>query len=187
MTDKYVNQLAPAALPIIDSDYILVSRDGIVLNQTPATSIKDHVRSVYYSLAAVTNNSNTTLANLTELQFPVVAGKNYFFNYTIRYQTAATTTGIVFTAAAPAGILSGMFHAVVAADGTAGGFQGSITTPGYLVSTTTVAAANTDTVAIFTGIYNCTTTGTFTPQFRSSANGSNVVVGIGSAGLVISS
>lgn len=187
MTDKYVNQLTSATLPIIDSDYVLVSRDGIVLNQAPASAIKDHVRSVYYSLSAVTNSSNTTLANLTELQFPVVAGKNYFFNYTIRYQAAATTTGIVFTASTPAGILTAHFDAVVAADSTTAGFQGAITSSGDLVSTGTVATANTDTVATISGIFNCTTSGTFIPQFRSSANGSNVVVSIGSAGFVISS
>lgn len=187
MTDKYVNQLTAATLPIQDADYILISRDGINLNQTPATSIKDHVRSVYYTLASQTNNSNTTLSDITSLTFPVVAGKNYFFEFTIRYQTAATTTGIALTAATPAGILTGLVQAVVAADGTAGGFQGSVTASGDVVTTTTVAAANTDTVVKFSGIFNCTTSGNFIPQFRSSANGSAVQVSIGSAGLVISS
>ena len=187
MTDKYVNQLAAATLPLVDSDYILVSRDGINLNQTPASSVKDYVRSVYYTLAAQTNSSNTTFTDITSLSFPVVAGKNYFFQITLRYQAAATTTGITFTATTPAGILTGRFSAIVAADGTAAGFNGAITSSGDTVTTTTVATANTDTVAIFNGIFNCTTTGTFIPQFRSSVNGSAVQVSIGSAGVVISS
>lgn len=51
----------------------------------------------------VTNNNATanTIANITGLQFPVVAGQRYAFEFLIRYTAAATTTGARFSITGP--------------------------------------------------------------------------------------
>lgn len=176
MSDKYINQLTTAATPILDTDLIIVSRDGFALTQGSVGSLKAAIRTISSQITSITNASNTTFSDITGLAFPVVAGKTYVFDFTIRYQAAATTTGIVAQITSPAGILTAEFGAIVAADGTGARFSGAITASADPVTTGTVAAANTDTVAKLTGTFVCTTTGTLTPQFRSSVNASNVVV-----------
>jgi hypothetical protein len=185
MSDKFVNQLASPTLPLADNDYVITSRNGVALNASLMQNVRDYVRQGYYLLAAQTTSSNTVFTNLTDLQFSVINGRRYFFEYTVRYQAAATATGIVFTMTNPTGIITATVEAVVGADGTAAGFHGGITSSGDIVSTGTVAAANTDTVMKVSGYFVAQADGTVIPQFRSSAGGSNVIVQVGSAGFVM--
>lgn len=179
MADSYVNGLTNVvSLPILDTDYCLISRDGINVGALTYGDLKSYVRSFYRTTTSVSTSSNTVFTNLTDLQFPVEAGATYFFEYIVRYQTAATTTGIVFTITAPTGTISASVEALVAADGTAAAYHGAITSSGDIVTTTTVAAATTDTILFVKGVMRADVTGTVIPQFRSSAAGSAVSVSV---------
>lgn len=61
-------------------------------------------RSIVYLPTDVINNSATanTLADVSGLSFPVVAGQAYRFKFTISYDAAAVTTGSRWTLAGPA-------------------------------------------------------------------------------------
>lgn len=133
-------------------------------------------------------NSNVTLTNVTELQFSAVAGRTYYLEYTIRFRSAATTTGITLTIGTSntaAGSISCQVNLPVAADGTAALYTGSITALGDVVTSPSVATIQPDWyTANIKGSFICTTSGTVLPQFRSEVNGSNINFGTGSIALI---
>ena len=133
-------------------------------------------------------NSNVTLTNQTDLQFSVVAGRTYYIEMTIRYRSAATTTGFAITIGTPngaAGVLACQVNMPVAADGTAALYTGSIFGLGDVVTATgTPATTPTDFICNVKGVFECTTSGLLLPQFRSEVNGSNVNFRNGSIALI---
>jgi hypothetical protein len=135
---------------------------------------------------ALNNNSNVTLTNITQLAFPVVAGREYKIEITLMHRSAAAATGLAVTMAATGavGTLALTAQMMIAADGTAAGYQGAITAFGDLVISTAVPAATTDYICRMDGVFVCTTGGTLTPQFRSEVNASQVTIGVGSCILV---
>jgi hypothetical protein len=182
MADKYVNQLILASVPLLDSDITLITRDGIRVDRTPMSTVKSYMYTFPTLLASISNTSNTVPNSITDLSFPVVAGKTYFFEYVIRYQAAAATTGIAFTATTPLGVLTASLEAITTANGNAAKYVGSVLSSGQTVTTTTVPVAATDTMLNFYGVFVATAAGTFTPQFMSSINGSAVTIQLGSVG-----
>lgn len=131
---------------------------------------------------ALTNNSNVTLTNITELALTVVTGKRYRIEAMILFRSTATTAGITYTMAATgaAGTLAMKVSSNTGGDGTGNTFTGQITAFADTVTSTGVQATATDYILNAQGIFVCTTGGTITPQFRSEVNGQTITVGIGS-------
>lgn len=131
--------------------------------------------------------SNTTLTNVTDLQFAVTSGNTYYIELTLLFRTQATTTGIAVTMGSPNGAAGYMWAQVnipIAADGTAALFTGNITSLGDVVTSTGVQTSASNFVLTLRGVFICTTGGNIVPQFRSEVSGSNAAVAIGSVVLV---
>lgn len=135
---------------------------------------------------ALNNSSAVTLTNITELAFPVVAGREYKIEITLMHRSAAAATGLAVTMAATGavGTIAMSAHMLVAADGPNAAYHGAITAFGDLVISTAVPAATTDYICRMDGVFVCTTGGTLTPQFRSEVAASQVTIGVGSCILV---
>lgn len=132
-------------------------------------------------------NSAVTLTNVTDLAFTATAGKIYYLEYTMVFRTAATTTGLAITLGTSntaAGAIAVQVNMPVAADGTAAGYTGSITSLGDVVIGTGVPAATTNHICTMRGYFSCTTAGTLLPQFRSEVALSNVAIAVGSIALI---
>lgn len=170
---------------VVATDTILVAI-GKLQAQIDAINVIDAQWFEAYQTTQLTNSSNATLTNISDLAFPVTAGKYYKIEATIMHRSAAATTGLTLTLGntSAVGTLACTVSMLVAADGTAAGYQGAITSFGDVVTSPSVPAATTDYVARIDGVFACTTSGTITPQFRSEVNGSQVTVQIGSCILV---
>lgn len=133
--------------------------------------------------ATLTNNSNATTTEVTNLQIDVVAGRNYRIEAHIRFRSAAAGTGIGFTfnsSDGATGTIAGSVDTPQAGDGTASIYSGAITSLGDLVVSASVPAANTDYLAVLVAQFTCTGSGTIAPFFRSENNGTTVTVQVGS-------
>ena len=53
------------------------------------------------TITATLSNSTTSFADVTDLQFPVLANRLYWFRFVIRYKSAITTTGAAFAINGP--------------------------------------------------------------------------------------
>jgi hypothetical protein len=129
-----------------------------------------------------TNSSNVTLTSLTSMAVNVVAGKTYIFECYIAYRSAATTTGIVLTMSgvSATGTLLAQANIPAAADSATAVFRGNITSLNDLVIATSTPVANADFIAIISGTFICTTSGTLVPAYRSEINASLITVQVGS-------
>ena len=126
-------------------------------------------------------NTTVTLANTTGLSFAVVNGTTYKFRGLIVFRSAATTTGIKVGITVPNfTVFSASVFAPVAADGTAGGFHGWLTSSGDSVTATGVQAANTDYIATVEGVIVPSANGTVQLQHASEVAGSGVTIRRGS-------
>lgn len=122
------------------------------------------------------NTSNATFVTVNEHAIPVVAGRVYVFEMLLRFQTAATNTGLGMSIGGTAtGTLTANANAIMAV-GTAGLFSGPLTALNGVVTSTSVIAANTPYIARITGIFIATTSGNIYPQFRSEVNGSQASI-----------
>lgn len=131
---------------------------------------------VLKTTAQINNTSNATFSTINEHAINVVAGRTYAFEMLLRFQTAATTTGLGMSIGGTAtGSLTANANAI-SGTGTGGLFSGPLTALNGVVTTTAVAAANTPYIARITGIFVATTSGLIYPQFRSEVNGSQVSV-----------
>lgn len=131
------------------------------------------------------SNSSSTWSTISGLLKNTTAGKTYYCEYTIPFQTASITTGIALSMGLTGGgTISAIANIPVAADGTAALFTGHITASGDGVTGTGVQAANTTYVATIRGIFICTTSGTLFPQFHSEVSLSNVTVMAGATALI---
>jgi hypothetical protein len=134
-----------------------------------------------------TSTSNTTLTAVSDLAFDAVAGNTYYLEYTIRFQSASSTTGISLTlntGTTAVGTMTAQVNLPIAADGTAALYTGSISALNDIVISSAVPAANTNHIANIKGIFICTTSGTIQPYFRSETNGTQVLFGQGSIALI---
>lgn len=173
-----------------DLDFQNVARilnllDPTLAQHAATKNYVDTIRQKLLTTALLTNTSNVTLTNITELNYVLEANKTYAFEFYILFQSnAATTTGIALTLSAPAGTLAASVLIPVAADGTGGALQGWITASGDVVVGTGVQAINTTYLARIVGVIQTTAAGNFFPQFRSEVNGSQVSCRIGSVGFL---
>lgn len=90
MADIKISALT-AATDLTDADEFVVNDGGTSKKITPLLMERFHTKAV----ATQVNNSTTTAATITELDMTLPAG-TYVFQYFIRYQSAATTTGVKF-------------------------------------------------------------------------------------------
>jgi hypothetical protein len=130
--------------------------------------------------ATLTNSSNTTLVDITDLAIAVVAGRQYRVEAMLKYRTPATTTGLalsVNTGGGASGTLAFIVNIPTSATASATGHLISTAT---IITATSTPAANTDYIAQISGVFSCTGSGTFFPQFRSEINGSTVTIQPGS-------
>jgi hypothetical protein len=131
--------------------------------------------------------SVSALTNVSGMGFSVGAGNTYAFKYYIIYQTASTASGLgvsvsfpgMATFASTAEITSG-------ADGVAAIWCGSITTTGDKVQAISVQTANTDFLALVTGVCKVSTSGTLQLQANTEVSGSanQVTIREGTAGAI---
>lgn len=137
-------------------------------------------------LADQNNNSAVTFSALTDLGMNVVAGKTYYFEYTLLFKSTAANTGIGLTinGSGLGGEISAIVNIPIAADGTAALYSGSITSFGDTVTGTSVQTANTTFVANIKGVFKSTANGTFYPLFRSEIGGNSVSIRAGSVALI---
>lgn len=151
--------------------------------QLNALIIADNQWAELIQTTQLQTGSSSTFTNVPELQQICTAGRTYRIEGTLLYRTAATGTGIALSMGTPdtaAGTLSCVVRTTVAADGTAAGFEGAVTSLGDAVVASGVQAANTPYIAKIEGIFICTTSGTLLPQFRSRVNGSQATLLAGS-------
>lgn len=147
-----------------------VKLDGIT-NSVFATTLSD-----------LTNSSNATLVNISDLTIPVVAGKNYRIEGKLIFRSSASPTGIGFTmlATGAVGTLALNVRSQSGNDGTGGQFSGAVTSFGDIVTSSSVQVANTRYILEYVGIFVCTTSGDILPQFRAEINGNTISILTGS-------
>jgi len=162
---------------ITPTDTILSAIGKLVANDNTWTEL--------VTTANLTNTSNATLSNVTELGISVVSGKVYKIEASLLFSSTAGNTGIVLSygATGAAGTVSLAANIPIALDGTAAMLSGWITTFGDVVTGTGVQTANTFYIARLDGIFVCTTSGTIFPQFRSETNGQTITLRAGSVQL----
>jgi len=128
---------------------------------------------------------NGTMADVSYSSFPVQAGSTYYFNFVTLFQSTATVTGIKIGLTTPAfSTFSAKARIPVAADGTAGEFQGWITSSGDSVTGTGVQAINTTYVVDTQGIICPSANGILQLQSAGELTISSVTVKAGSYGWI---
>lgn len=130
--------------------------------------------------ADLTNSSNVTLTNISQMSIPVIAGKKYVIEANILYSSPITTTGIGLAITNTGGALGTLGLTTTVVTNAANPTQEPINTFNTPVVTPSVRTANIPQLAIIEGIFICTTSGNIIPQFRSEVNGSTVTLLAGS-------
>lgn len=128
----------------------------------------------------VTNNnaSANTIADVTGLSFPVVAGSKYYFKFTIIFTSAATTTGSRWSINGPAITLLAYMSRY--------GITATTETVNHAVAYDIPAAANatsvatTGNIAVIEGILVPSANGTLIARFASEVSSSAIVAKAGS-------
>lgn len=131
-------------------------------------------------LTSDVSNNTTTLADITGLNFTILANTDYLLDCDVTYQSAATTTGIRISLNGPGtpSQLSASFMTPVTTT-TLGGT--SLATYNGGTATSGVAAINTNTNGQFKAMLrNGATAGTLQLRFSSEVGASNVTVKAGS-------
>lgn len=168
--------------------YVLKRLDGSV--DIPAKSITaamladgisgTNYRTVVTLEANVVNNnaSANTIADVTGLSFPVVAGTTYRFYALIRYTSAATTTGSRWSVSAPANptTLNYTSRYTLSATAVTTNCAAAYDTPSA-ASATSLTAGN---ICVIEGIVTPSSNGTFTVRFASEISGSAITALAGS-------
>ena len=137
-------------------------------------------------------NATVTLANLTDLAFPIAVGADYSFLFEIPFSGSAAGVGLGLALTCPA--LTGYISARVdiprltePAVGTAPAsdmlYSGAITSSGDVVVADSIPAINTLYVATITGVLsNASAAGTLQVQFRAEAATSTLTIKKGASG-----
>lgn len=129
----------------------------------------------FRTTANVTNNSNVTVTNISDLQATVVAGRFYHIDCYIRYQSVATTTGLALQWGA-IGAGGNIVAEVIIPVSTTGSVVGNLTAFGEIRVSPATPDANNDYLASSKAVFVCTVSGSIVPQFRSEIGGSTVTV-----------
>jgi hypothetical protein len=131
--------------------------------------------------AAVTNSNATanTLADVTGLSFPVVAGTTYWFTFLVRYTAAVTTTGSRWTINGPASptlLTYRSYYSLTTTSETLGQIATAYQQPAA-ANATSIVAGN---LAEVTGIIRPSVNGTVQLQFASEVSSSAITAELGS-------
>lgn len=176
--------LAPGSL--VDADWLV----GVDVSDTTDDAAGSDVkipgwltpRTVIKS-ADQSNSSNTTLADVTDLSFPVVASGVYLIEFTLFVVAAATTTGLVVALNGPtigAGAIQYAYDTPTSA--TAEFNAGATAYDTALVSTATISITVPMVARVFGTLHNGATGGTLTLRMRSEISASNATIRKGSWG-----
>lgn len=135
----------------------------------------DGLQAGMYLLSTTTYSTINNLlpTTISDLQLNIVSGKVYKFKYMLRYTAAATTTGIALSIA---GTSTGTIIAQATAAITATTTQSLRLNAFSQVLTFTSTPSTTTELVIIEGIFVCTASGTFYPDFRTGTIGSQVRV-----------
>jgi hypothetical protein len=135
--------------------------------------------------ADLASTTVTTMANVTGMNLPVLAGNYYKFKFNIIYQSAATTNGVRLGVTVPAFTrFTGAADLPVstAADGTANIFRGHLTSSGDSVVGTGTPAVTTDFMGELEGIIVPSADGDIQLQYGAEVTTSAITMRQGSLG-----
>ena len=130
----------------------------------------------------VTNNNSTanTIADVTGLSFPVVAGVRYHFRFVIRYTAAATTTGSRWSINGPASPTELVYRAEYSLTTTSRTTIEGSTAYNLPAASNATSAATAGNMAIIEGVIVPSTSGNVIARFASEVASSAIVAKAGS-------
>lgn len=161
------------------ADTSIATSATATLAAVPVTSVKGTTQ---------LTESAATLINISGLSFSLVANRMYHFKFMGSFKSAAITTGIGLAFTGPA-VTYAFWSAQIeqGAVGTDQMFTYSVANQlGYIGSSASVVAANTDYLWVVEGYVQPSAAGTLQLQFRSEVSGSTVTLNAGSVGVLTS-
>jgi hypothetical protein len=138
-----------------------------------------------YKTADQSNSSNTTLADVTDLSWSIVANGIYAFEFCIMAVAAATTTGLVLSVNGPASPDHLRYFMESPTSSTATFHAGATAYDTALVSTAVISTTLPTRVQLQGFLDNGANAGTFALRMRSEVSGSNATIQRGSWGRLI--
>jgi hypothetical protein len=136
--------------------------------------------------AQITNSSNTTPTDITGLYFDLVSGRRYVFKFFVTFKSAATGTGVGFVFSAPAMTAANWKVSITQGNaGTDQTFENSATSLTTVLVSASVAAANTDYMAIIEGFCEPSANGNLQLRCRSEVNGPQITIKNSGVGYLI--
>ena len=136
--------------------------------------------------AQITNSSNTTPTDITGLYFDLVSGRRYVFKFFVTFKSAATGTGVGFVFSAPAMTAANWKVSITQGNaGTDQTFENSATSLTTVLVSASVAAANTDYMAIIEGFCEPSANGSLQLRCRSEVNGPQITIKNSGVGYLI--
>lgn len=172
---------------VIQDSGAILSDANVLSGITMAASLLTGPAITSVKITGTVSESAGALANVTGLSFALTSGRYYDYLFFIRYQTAATTTGIQFSMDYTGTFTyhTGKVDVMTSMTGTAGTVQSR----GYRAddigsATTNVDAATSDMYATITGKILPTSSATLIVRFMTEVGTSQVDVLAGSSGLL---
>lgn len=154
-------------------------------------SIENHVdwlRNVHglpllkYKTSDQSNSSNTTLADVTDMAWPMVASGEYVLEVVCFVVSAAATTGLVLALNGPASPTAVQYAMESPTSGTAGFHAGATAYETALVSTAVISTTLPQAQRLWGHIRNGSNAGDLQLRMRSEVSGSNATIRRGSFG-----
>ena len=136
--------------------------------------------------AQITNSSNTTPTDITGLYFDLVSGRRYVFKFFVTFKSTAAGTGVGFVFSAPAMTAANWKVSITQGNaGTDQTFENSATSLTTVLVSASVAAANTDYMAIIEGFCEPSANGSLQLRCRSEVNGPQITIKNSGVGYLI--
>lgn len=172
--------------------YLLTDQNRIAIGLTPNTyevfaKLSEIQLPVVKTLSANFASTSTTLADVTDLTIPVVAGKKYCIEILGTYQTGVTTTGgklgLGFSGGG-AGSFFGKFEGGVSASSVATELVIPVSSVSSVLTTTGVSVINTPHYIGGKFIFTCTQTGNLILKWASEVNATSAQLNAGTTVLI---
>jgi len=130
---------------------------------------------VLINSSLLTNSSNVTLVNISDLTMSMLDNNTYHFKIRLIYLSTANNTGIAFAFTGTAG---GSFYAQASGNTSTGAasFQAMRTLNTVVTFTASPHVSPSLNILEIEGAFECTSPGTFIPQFRSETNGQTITI-----------
>lgn len=138
-----------------------------------------------YKTSDQSNSSNTTLADVTDMVWPMIASAEYVLEVVCFVVSAAATTGLVLALNGPASPTAVQYSMESPTSGTAGFHAGSTAYETALVATGVISTSLPQAVRLWGHIRNGTNAGDLQLRMRSEVSGSNTTIRRGSFGRLI--